>query len=191
MHAVDLTQKALDLTATRLKLLNFRADLCLQNAEKTSFKDRSFDHINCQGVIHHTPDTKAAVQEISNILKPGSSASISVYYRNVFLRAWPILRSLGWLVSLLGVKLTGRGRENIYRKYNVDELVRLYDGAENPIGKSYFKKQLLELLEPYFTVEETYLHFFSACSLPFKIPKFIHRFLDKRCGFMIYATLRK
>ena len=191
IHAADLTQKALDLTATRLKLLNLRADLSLQNAEKTSFKDRSFDHINCQGVIHHTPDTKAAVQEISRILKPDGSASISVYYRNIFLRAWPILRSLGWLVSLLGGKLKGRGRENIYRKSNVNELVRLYDGAENPIGKSYSKKQLLELLEPYFSVEETYLHFFPARSLPFKIPKFIHRLLDKRCGFMIYATLRK
>lgn len=137
------------------------------------------------------PYTRAAVKEVCRILKPGGSASISVYYRNIFLRAWPILRSLGWLVSLLGGKLKGRGRENIYRKSDVNELVRLYDGAENPIGKSYSKKQLLELLEPYFSVEETYLHFFPARSLPFKIPKFIHRFLDKRCGFMIYATLRK
>ena len=191
IHAADLTQKALDLTATRLKLLNLRADLSLQNAEKTSFKDRSFDHINCQGVIHHTPDTKAAVQEISRILKPDGSASISVYYRNIFLRAWPILRSLGWLVSLLGGKLKGRGREKIYLESNVDEIVRLYDGDENPIGKSYSKKQVLELFEPFFSVEETYLHFFPARSLPFKIPKLIHRFLDKRCGFMIYATLQK
>ena len=191
LYASDLTQKALELTAKRMELLNLKADLSLQNAEKTSFDDESFNHVNCQGVIHHTPDTNAAVKEICRILKPGGSASISVYYRNVFLQAWPILRSLGWMVSLLGGKLKGRGREMIYRESNVDEIVRLYDGAENPIGKSYSKKQLFKLLEPYFIVEETYLHFFPARSLPFKIPKFIHRFLDKRCGFMIYATIRK
>ena len=191
VYAADLTQKALDLTAIRLAFSNLKADLSLQNAEKTSFEDESFDHVNCQGVIHHTPDTHAAVKEISRILKPNGSASISVYYRNVFLRAWPILRSLGWLVSMLGGKLKGRGREKIYRESNVDEIVRLYDGVENPIGKSYSQKQLLELLDPYFSVEETYLHFFPARSLPFKIPKFIHRFLDKWCGFMIYATLQK
>ena len=137
------------------------------------------------------PYTDRAAREICRIIKPGGSASVSVYYRNIFLRAWPILRSLGWLISLLGGKLKGRGREKIYLESNVDEIVRLYDGAENPIGKSYSKKQLFELLEPYFTVEETYLHFFPARSLPFKIPKFVHRFLDKKCGFMVYATLRK
>ena len=191
VSAADLTQKALDLTATRLELNNLKADLSLQNAEKTNFEDESFDHVNCQGVIHHTPDTHAAVKEISRILKPGGSASISVYYRNIFLRSWPFLKSLGWLISLFGGKLKGRGREKIYQESNVDEIVRLYDGVENPIGKSYSKKQVLELFEPFFIVEETYLHFFPARSLPFKIPKLIHRFLDKRCGFMIYATLQK
>jgi len=191
VHAADLTEKALELTATRLELNNLKADLSLQNAEKTNFKDESFDHVNCQGVIHHTPDTDAAVKEIFRILKPGGSASISVYYRNIFLRAWPVLKSLGWLISLFGGKLKGRGREKIFQESNVDEIVRLYDGVENPIGKSYSKKQVMELFEPFFSVEETYLHFFPARSLPFKIPKLIHRFLDKRCGFMIYATLQK
>jgi SAM-dependent methyltransferase len=191
VHASDLTHKALELTATRLDLHGLKADLSLQNAEKTSFEDESFDHVNCQGVIHHTPDTNSAVKEIFRILKPGGSASISVYYRNIFLQAWPILRSSGWLLSQLGGKLKGRGRENIYQESDVNEIVRLYDGAENPIGKSYSKKQLIDLLEPYFMIKETYLHFFPARSLPFKIPNCIHRFLDKRCGFMIYATLQK
>ena len=191
VHAADLTEKALELTATRLELNNLKADLSLQNAEKTNFEDESFDHVNCQGVIHHTPDTHAAVKEIFRILKPGGSASISVYYRNIFLRAWPVLKPLGWLISLFGGKLKGRGREKIFQESNVDEIVRLYDGVENPIGKSYSQKQVMELFEPFFSVEETYLHFFPARSLPFKIPKLIHRFLDKRCGFMIYATLQK
>lgn len=140
LHAADLTQNAIGLTSKRLKLQNLKADLTLQNAEKTTFPDESFDHINCQGVIHHTPDTTAAVQEICRILRSNGTASISVYYRNVFLRTWPILRSLGWLVSLLGGKLKGRGRENIFRESNIDEIVRLYDGTMNPIGKVIRRK---------------------------------------------------
>tara|TARA_B110000495_G_C23001382_1_gene591028 strand:- start:689 stop:1531 length:843 start_codon:yes stop_codon:yes gene_type:complete len=191
LHAADLTQKALEITAKRLRLYGLKAELSEQNAEGTTFDESSFDHINCQGVIHHTPDTDATVVEIARILKPGGTASISVYYRNIFLRSWKFLRPLGWLISLLGAKLKGRGRENIFKQGNVDEIVRLYDGLENPIGKSYSRKSFTKMLSPCFDIEETYLHFFPARSLPFKIPQFIHKFLDKRLGFMIYATLRK
>jgi 2-polyprenyl-3-methyl-5-hydroxy-6-metoxy-1,4-benzoquinol methylase len=191
LHAADLTKKALEITAIRLKLFNLKAELSEQNAEKTNFDDQTFDHVNCQGVIHHTPNTEATLKEIARILKPGGTASISVYYRNIFLRSWKFLRPLGWLISLLGAKLKGRGRENIFKQGNVDEIVRLYDGLENPIGKSYSRKSFTKMLSPCFDIEETYLHFFPARSLPFKIPQFIHEFLDKRLGFMIYATLRK
>ncbi len=142
-------------------------------------------------MIHHTPHTDATIKEIARILKEDGTASISVYYRNIFLKFWNVLRPLGWIFSLFGARLTGRGRESIFKQSNVDEIVRLYDGAENPIGKSYTREKFVAMLSPYFDVEETYLHFFPARSLPFKIPKFLHRFLDKNFGFMIYATLRK
>ena len=190
LFASDLTEKALEMTTQRLKNNNLHAKTSIQNAERTSFDDDFFDHVNCQGVIHHTPNTERAVKEISRILKPNGTASISVYYRNVFLRNWPAIRFLGWVVSKVGGKLKGRGRENIFRETDADEIVRLFDGINNPIGKCYSKKKLLELLKPYFHIEETYLHFFPARSLPFKIPAFVHRFLDKTFGFMIYATLR-
>ena len=191
LHAADLTNKALEITKKRLDLLNLTAELSQQNAESTTFGDQLFDHVNCQGVIHHTPDTQATVKEIARVLKVDGTASISVYYRNIFLRSWKILRPLGWFLSLLGAKLKGRGREKIFSQKNVDEIVRLFDGVKNPIGKSYTQKEFISLLSPYFKIEEMYLHFFPARSLPFKIPKFIHRFLDRNFGFMIYATLRK
>lgn len=191
LFAADLTNKALEITKKRLDLFNLKAVLSQQNAENTTFDDQLFDHVNCQGVIHHTPDTQATIKEIARVLKDEGTASISVYYRNIFLRSWKILRPLGWFCCLLGAKLKGRGREKIFNQSNVDEIVRLYDGAENPIGKSYTQKEFISMLSPYFIVEETYLHFFPARSLPFKIPRFLHRFLDRNFGFMIYATLRK
>jgi len=88
-----------------------------------------------------------------------------------------------------GVK--GRGRETFSNLDDVDELVRLYDGKDNPIGKSYPRKQFRELLEPYFEIEQTYIHYFPARFLPLKLPKQIHRMFDKHLGFMMYVKVRK
>jgi ubiquinone/menaquinone biosynthesis C-methylase UbiE len=191
LHAADLTKRALDITEKRLFSYGVSADLDQQNAEKLTFADTSFDHVNCQGVIHHTPNTDCVIGEIARVLKPGGTASISVYYRNSILRVWPYLRWLGWPLAKLGGGLKGRGRESMFLEKDVDQIVRLYDGLENPIGKSYTKKQFIEMLQPYFSVEETYLHFFPARALPFRIPGALHRWLDRNLGFMIYASVRK
>lgn len=189
--AADLTEQALAITAKRLNAYGLDAELCRQNAEAMTFDNESFDHVNCQGVIHHTPDTEATVAEIARVLKPGGTASISVYYRNPILRLWPFLRWLGWPLAKLGGGLKGRGREDIFLKRDVEEIVRLYDGADNPIGKSYTRDQFVAMLGNHFEVQETYLHFFPARALPFRIPTGLHRWFDRYLGFMIYATVRK
>lgn len=189
--AADLTEQALAITAKRLEAYGVKAELSRQNAEAMTFATNEFDHVNCQGVIHHTPDTEATVAEIARVLKPGGTASISVYYRNPILRLWPVLRWLGWPLAKLGGGLKGRGREGIFLKSDVDEIVRLYDGADNPIGKSYTRDQFVVMLGRHFDVQESYLHFFPARALPFRIPARLHRLLDRNFGFMIYATVSK
>ena len=191
LYAADLTQSALDITKKRLEIYDGFADLSIQNAENLTFDDKTFNHVNCQGVIHHTPNTDQTIIEIARVLKEGGTASISVYYRNPILKLWPILRFLAWPLSLFGGGLKGRGRESIFKIKDVDEIVRLYDGSDNPIGKSYTKDTFIKMLNPYFEVQETYLHFFPARALPFKIPKILHRWLDRNLGFMIYANLKK
>ena len=191
LTAADLTQNVLAVTQKRLETYGLKADLAQQNAEKLSFEDESFDHINCQGVIHHTPNTEQTIAEIARVLKPGGTASISVYYRNWILTTWPFLRWIAWPLAKLGGGLKGRGRENIFLEKDVDQIVRLYDGDSNPIGKSYTDSQFVGLLGTEFTIDETFLHFFPARTLPFKIPKSLHRWLVQKFGFMIYATVRK
>ncbi len=191
VFGADLTSRALELTRMRLDAYGLEASLQQENAEDLSFEDGCFDHVNCQGVIHHTPSTETAVAEIARVLRPGGTASISVYYRNVALRSWPVLK---WIVSPLvwaGAGLKGRGREKMLRESDVDEIVRLYDGAENPIGKSYTRSSFERLLAPHFEVNELYLHFFPARALPFSIPASLHRQLDRRLGFMIYASVTR
>ncbi|KAB2876310.1 MAG: class I SAM-dependent methyltransferase [Ideonella sp.] len=189
--AADLTQRALEITRERLRVLDVQAQLRQENAEQLSFADASFDHVNCQGVVHHTPDTDRAVAEIARVLKPGGTACLSVYHRNVLLRLWPALRWAGWLLAKLGARLEGRGRDDIFLQRDVDHIVRLYDGAANPIGKCYSREQFVAMLRPHFEVEQTYLHYFPARALPFRLPRALHRWLDRHLGFMIYANVRK
>jgi len=189
--ASDLTQSAIRLAKTRCAYYGVSTTFSQQNAENMSFDDSTFTHVNCQGVIHHTPDTEACIREIARILKKGGTASISVYHRNVLLRSWPFISGIGKMLSRLGVRLKGRGRERICTLNDPDEIVRLYDGENNPIGKSYTHKQFKTMLLPYFKVEDIYFHLFPARTFPFKIPRFLHKLLDRYMGFMMYVTVRK
>lgn len=189
--AADLTDNALELAKRRAAILNLDIEFEQQNAESLNFDDGVFDHVNCQGVIHHTPRTEMAAKEIARVIKKDGTALISVYYRNGFLRLWPVIRPFAYLLYKFGGGLKGRGRESIFAKSDVDEIVRLYDGSDNPIGKSYSTQQFHDLLSPYFIVEETFLHFFPARSLPFPIPRKLHKFLDKHSGFLIFARCKK
>jgi SAM-dependent methyltransferase len=189
--AADLTQNAIEIAKKRCDIFHVKAEFSQQNAEKMTFEDGSFSHVNCQGVIHHTPNTEVCVAEISRVLRHEGTASISVYYKNIFLRLWPFIGCLGGVLNKLGFCLKGRGRDSIVAEQNIDEIVRLYDGSDNPIGKAYSKKEFISMLSPYFNVEETYLHFFPSRALPFKLPRIVRLFLDKNAGFMIYATLTK
>ena len=189
--AADLTPNALEITGKRLEAYKVKADLYEENAEALSFPDCTFDHVNCQGVIHHTPDTSKALAEIARVLKHGGTASVSVYYRNAVLKIWPFVRWIGFPLAWFGGGLKGRGREKIFMKSNVDEIVRLYDGSDNPIGKSFSKKQFKTMLEEHFIVDEMFFHFFPARSLPFPIPRILHRFLDRHLPFMMYSNVRK
>ena len=156
-----------------------------------TFADAAFDHVNCQGVIHHTPDTPRALSEIARVLRPGGTASISVYFRNASLRHWRTLRPFARLAATLGSRLKGRGREDIFSVMNEEDIVRLYDGAANPIGKAYSVEEITQMARQWFVIEETYFHFFPARSLPLPVPAALHRLLDRQLPFMIYLNLRR
>lgn len=187
----DLTTQALNLSRQRCEHYGVNAELRQENAEKLSFLDGSFSHVNCQGVIHHTPNTELAVAEIARVLKPGGTASLSVYHQNVLLKAWPAIGWTGHLIHRMGGGLRGRGRESIFLEKDPNEVVRLYDGADNPIGKAYSTAAFRSMLEEHFHVEEIFFHFFPARALPFSIPKWLHRRMDSLFGFMIYASVTK
>jgi len=191
LHASDLTQTALELTKKRCKLYEIDCTLSKGNAEILSFPNNFFSHVNCLGVIHHTPDTNSCISEIARVLKPNGTATISVYYKNILLRSWPVLRKPAKWLGLATGGLKGRGREEIFLEDDTNEIVRLFDGKDNPIGKAYSKQEFSKLLKPHFQILKLYFHFFPLRALPFSLPKILHKFLDRWMGFMIFANLRK
>ncbi len=191
LTAADLTAQAIEITSKRLSACGLNAELRRENAESLTCRDASFDHVNCQGVVQHTPNTEKTIAEIARVLKEGGTTSISVYYRNSILRAWPYIRWVLYPLAKLGGGLKGPRRENIFLEKDVNQLVRLYDREKNPIGKGYTKSKFLELLQQHFGIEEIYLHFLPARAIPFRIPVRLHPWLDQHLGFMICASVRK
>lgn len=189
--ACDLTENALELTRRRCEVFGVNARFVQGNAEQLPFRDGEFQHVNCQGVVHHTPQPRRAIAEIARILAPGGTASVSVYYKNFILRNWSLLRPLSKLALTAGSRLKGRGREQIFGYDSVDEIVRIYDGKENPIGVAYDENEYRSLIGDFFEVKEVYLHFFPLRALPIRLGRTAHQVLDRKLGFMIYGTLLK
>lgn len=185
--SADLTEEALKICKLRVPMTEIKKE----NAESLSFDDQSFNHINCQGVIHHTPNTQACVDEIYRVLKRGGTASISVYYRNSLLKFSSIFLPVIKLAAKIFLRDTGRGRD-FSKVKDVDDIVRFYDGNQNPIGKAYSKKQFLNMLKNsgFENIEVKYF-FFPFRFLKFKIPQFLRKILVYVMPFMIVANITK
>jgi ubiquinone/menaquinone biosynthesis C-methylase UbiE len=82
VHAVDLSTHSVALAKTRLQLYGFTGEVREADAEHLPFPDNTFDLVYSWGVIHHTPDTPAAVKEIHRVLKTGGQIRIMIYNRS-------------------------------------------------------------------------------------------------------------
>jgi ubiquinone/menaquinone biosynthesis C-methylase UbiE len=80
--ATDLTEAAVDLARRHFELEGVRPEsVHTESALDLSFADDTFDAVWANGVLHHTGDTRRAVQEARRVLKPGGRAIISHFYR--------------------------------------------------------------------------------------------------------------
>ena len=67
---------------------------------KLPFAPESFDHIYSLGVLHHTPDCKAASQVLPGLLKPGGRIAIWLYSRyNPWYKMSDVYRKVTRIVS--------------------------------------------------------------------------------------------
>ena len=190
VSACDLTDAAVALTTRRARLFGFDADVRVANAEALPYGDAQFDHVNCQGVIHHTPNTSKCVAEFSRVLRPGGTASISVYYRSFILRS-PRLYQFVSSVARPFVKVPGRGRDRMLSAPSPEEIVRQYDGLDNPIGRAYTNDEFRALLSPHLDVIEFQRFGFPRRFIQIGLPASAQGLLNRNFGLMIMARCRK
>jgi SAM-dependent methyltransferase len=90
LSGVDLTERAIEFTQNRLSLKGFQSDLRVADAEALPFADGSFDLVYSYGVLHHSPDTLRAIQEVWRVLRVGGRARIMIYHK------WSLVGLMLW-----------------------------------------------------------------------------------------------
>lgn len=208
---IDLTEAAVDLARQRFELSQLPGTFRVADAERLDFPDDTFDLVYSHGVLHHTPNTAAAVREIHRVLRPGGKAIVMLYHRDSYNYRVniSILRRAG--VYLLrwnaGVKLvhllTGEPSDSLRehaRRFKAESsylkseefLSRNTDGAGNPLARVYSRAQARELFKDFAHVElRTY--FLNKRWLPLLgpiLPRSIESQMASRWGWhlWIYAT---
>jgi ubiquinone/menaquinone biosynthesis C-methylase UbiE len=208
---IDLTDAAVELAKRRFELFDLPGTFRVTDAERLDFPDNSFDLVYSHGVLHHTPDTAAAIREIHRVLRPGGKAVVMLYHRDSYNYRVNIsmLRRIG--VQLLrwntGIKLvhllTGEPEDSLRdharqlqtrsEYLNSEEfLSRNTDGAGNPLARVYSHREARELFKDFAHVElRTY--FLNKRWLPVLgplLPRSLESQLAARWGWhlWIYAT---
>jgi len=189
--AVDLTQTAVDITKSVLASKSLKADVKVANAEQLPFGDCSFDIVVSSGVLHHTPDTNRCFAEAFRVTNHGGIGRITLY------RLGPLHRPFIFPVVRAIMRLTRTahpGANLATTASSVEDFIRQYDGAENPLGIARSDSDWQTALEAAgWRVISSETHYFPARMVPLlrKVPRSIHRLLDKYLGTMVYFTLLK
>ncbi len=124
LSGIDLSSRAVLHARRRLALFGLDSRLLVGDAERLPFAAGAFDVVYSWGVIHHSPDTAAAVAEIHRVLRPGGCAKIMIYHR------WSLVGYMLWLRYALA-----RGRPWL----SLDRLYARY--LESPGTKAYSRAQ--------------------------------------------------
>ena len=79
LHLVDASASALGVA--KLNLSNFlNTSFHESSVDSLPFAESSLDFVYSLGVLHHVPDTAAAIKSIARVLKPGAPLLIYLYY---------------------------------------------------------------------------------------------------------------
>ncbi|MBI2620463.1 MAG: class I SAM-dependent methyltransferase, partial [Ignavibacteriales bacterium] len=126
---VDLTPASVVLVQRRFALEMRAGNVLVADAENLPFSDGSYDTVYSFGVLHHTPHTQKAIDEIYRVLKPGGEAIVMLYHK----------MSLHVMLGVPLYRLFGSHKRS-HLGITAD-WIRRYDGTENPLGKAYSRRE--------------------------------------------------
>lgn len=108
LHLLDASVEALDVARTNLSESS-NVSFHLASVDEIPLADGSLDFSFSLGVLHHVPDTGAAIRSVARKLKPGAPFLIYLYYalenRPWWFRSlWRMSNTLRWIISRLPPK---------------------------------------------------------------------------------------
>ena len=199
---IDLTDEAVIATKLNFKLLGVRGNILKADAERMPLRNDKFDIVYSHGVLHHTPDIKAALREIYRILKSDGDLILMLYSKDSF-NYWIRIQfyfRIKLLVSLLikrvGFKISGLWGKQIknlektgWKYFSWNNWYHHYtDGPDCEIANIYHNSEIVEMLQKAgFSIEMIRKAHFP---LGGKYPK-LERFLGRYIGFYQFAWAKK
>ena len=169
---IDLTEAAVDLARKRFELFQLPGTFRVADAERLDFPDNTFDIVYSHGVLHHTPDTAAAVREVHRVLRPGGKAVVMLYHRdsynyriNISMLRRAGVQLLRWKAGVKLVHFLTRESEESLREHarqlrtqseylnSAEFLSRNTDGAGNPLARVYSRSEARELFKDFAHVQ--------------------------------------
>ena len=84
MKGIDLTERAVEHTRNRLDMFGLKSDIRVADAESLPFADETFDLVYSWGVLHHSPNTARAINEVWRVLRVGGVGRIMIYHKYSF-----------------------------------------------------------------------------------------------------------
>ncbi len=209
---VDLTEAAVELARKRFEFSGLSGKFRTADAENLDFADDTFDLVYSHGVLHHTPETQQAINEVHRVLRPGGRAVVMLYHRdsynyrvNISVLRRAGARLLNWKPGVRLVHLITREPIESLRQHaqslqtakqsylSAEEFLNQNtDGAGNPLARVYSRTQARELFKDFSEVTlKTY--FLNKRWLPLVgnlLPRSLETRLASRWGWhlWIYAT---
>jgi len=155
---VDMSEVSLDSARAAAEsaspALQVTPNFKLDNAERLSFADGTFDCVLSIGALHHSEDTAQAIAEVKRVLAPGGTAFIFLYRRlsPKLLVAHALRRVQEGVDKLLG---TDRAFYKLARARPLPENLgtAVYECFGVPILRSYTKSQMQALFSDFSSLQ--------------------------------------
>jgi glycosyltransferase involved in cell wall biosynthesis/ubiquinone/menaquinone biosynthesis C-methylase UbiE len=179
---LDLSAGHLELAKENFRLRGLEGTFVHHDAETLPFPDNRFDVVYSNGVLHHTPNTRAAVGEIRRVLRPGGQAIVMVYAENSLIY-W---RNLVWAIGLQEGRLSHASMGEIM-SWAVE---RSDNAGARPLVKVYTRRRLAALFDGFTDVriEQQQL-------IPGEVPRILarvpRRWLARLLGWNLVIKARK
>ena len=133
---IDQSEKSISFIKEQCEKLGYNPNLIVGNVEKTNLPDESFDYIFSIGVLHHTPNIRDALKEFNRLIKPNGEITLLLYHK------YSLEAVIRRIICIFIVPLLKK-----LIPYKIKHSVNWWDAYENPLWKTYSKKEIEKLCE--------------------------------------------